>query len=88
MIDFMDKLKRYFSEGPGEKLSINEASNYMKISYDALVDLTFHFVISYHVTAGEIFYLKTELAKWIFENPTLLIRARNNIKGRGNNVFK
>lgn len=85
----MEKIQRFFSSGPGKKLSIDEASQNLKISYDALVDLTFNFRIHYHVDAdGQIFYFKNELARWIYENPTLLLRARNKIKKRGQGVFK
>jgi hypothetical protein len=85
MIDTMDKLKRYFTEGPGKKLSIDDASSQLKISYDVLVALTFHFGIKFHVAAGEIFYYKHELARWVLENPTILLRARINIKKRRKN---
>lgn len=80
----MDKIRSYFSSGPGRKLSIDEASQDLKISYDALVDLTYHFKIPYHVdSVGQLFYSKIELAKWVYENPTVLLRVRNQIKKGG-----
>lgn len=85
----MDKIKSYFDEGHGKKLKIDMASKFLKISYDELVNLTFRFGITYHVDAdGEIFYYKHDLARWVYENPTILLRARSKIEKRGQGVYR
>lgn len=82
------KIEKYFIEGSGKRFSIEAACEFLNIPYDELIDLAFKFQIRFHVANGKMFFLKNELAQWKMGNPTLLIRARNNIKGRGNSVFK
>lgn len=84
----VSKIEKYFINGYGKQLTPEEASAFLNISYDSLIDLAFKFQIRFHVANGKMFFIKNELARWKMKNPTLLIRARNNIKGRGNSVFK
>lgn len=85
----INKLQQFFSHGLGKRLSLEEAAQYINISYDELVDLTFQFGIPYHVDAKrELYYYKHTLSRWVFENPTVLLRVRSKIKKRGQGVFK
>lgn len=86
--DLTSKIDKFFKSGYGKQLSIEEASNFLLIPLDELVDLAFKFQIRFHIADGKLFFIKNELAKWKWENPTLLLRVRSNIKKRGQGVFK
>lgn len=76
--DSTKKIEKFFKNGCGKGLSIKEASNFLRISPDELVDLAFKFEIRFHIGNGKLLFFKNELARWKWQNPTLLIRARTN----------
>jgi len=63
------RIERFFTEGIGKPLSAQEACEFLGISLSLLYKMTCRMEIPFHKPRGKIYFLKSELAKWLMKNP-------------------